>query len=75
LNNPFSEHHAARFAERLHREAPDDAAAQVRRAYALAFGRAPADDEIAFARGHIDQHGLAEFCLALFNASEFLYVD
>jgi hypothetical protein len=40
LNNKFIEHYAARFAERLQREAPDPAA-QVRRAYALAFARPP----------------------------------
>ena len=37
LNNRFMEHHAERFAERLKREAPEGTAAQVGRAYALAF--------------------------------------
>ena len=63
------------FAERLEREARGDIDAQVRRAYALAFSRAPAEHEIAFGRRFIDAHGLAEFCLVLFNLNEFLFVD
>jgi len=75
LNNVFSEHYAGRFAERLKREAQDDVAAQVRRAYALAFGRQPADDEVAFAKSFIDERGLDQFCIVIFNSSEFMYVD
>jgi hypothetical protein len=75
LNNVFSEHYAGRFAERLKREAPDDATAQVRRAYGLAFARQPDDAEIDFGKQFIDKHGLAQFCIVLFNSSEFLYVD
>src|SRR6185503_9681494 len=50
LNNKFIEHYAGRFAERLKREAQDDVAAQVRRAYALAFGRLPGEEEVAFGK-------------------------
>jgi hypothetical protein len=41
----------------------------------LAFSRQPDDDEVAFAARHVADHGLAEFCLVLFNANEFMYVD
>jgi hypothetical protein len=75
LNNKFTEHCAARFADRLKSESPGDSAAQVRRAYMLAFSRQPDDDEVAFAARHVADHGLAEFCLVLFNANEFMYVD
>ncbi|MBI1900428.1 MAG: DUF1553 domain-containing protein [Planctomycetia bacterium] len=75
LNNKFMEQSAKKFAERLKREAGDDAAAQVRRAYLLAFSRPAAEDEVQFGTKFIAEHGLAEFCLVLFNASEFLYVD
>jgi mono/diheme cytochrome c family protein len=75
LNNRFMEHHAARFAERLQREAPDGPAAQVRLAYTLAQARQPAADETDFARRYIAEHGLAEFCLVLFNLNEFVFVD
>jgi hypothetical protein len=75
LNNKFMEHSAQRFAKRLTREAPDDPTAQIRRAYALAIARQPDDAEIEFARKFVAEHGLPQFCLVLFNASEFLYVD
>ena len=75
LNNVFTEHYAGRFAERLKSEAPDDVAAQVRRAYALAFVRPPADDELKFGQQFIEKHGLPQFCIVLLNSSEFLYVD
>jgi hypothetical protein len=75
LNDKFVEHYAERFAERLNREAAGDAAAQVRRAYALAFSRQPSADETEFAEKFIAEHGLTQFCMVLFNASEFLYVD
>jgi hypothetical protein len=75
LNNKFTEHYAERFAERLVREAPDDAAAQVRRAYALAFARQPAKEEEKFALQFVADYGLTQWCVVMFNASEFLYVD
>ncbi|HEX5103149.1 MAG TPA: DUF1553 domain-containing protein, partial [Pirellulaceae bacterium] len=75
LNNVFTEHYAARFAERLKREAPAEEAAQIQRAYALAFGRPANEDELKFALQFIGQHGLDQFCVVIFNASEFLYVD
>jgi hypothetical protein len=75
LNNTFMEHQAERFAQRLTREAPGGTAAQVRRAYALAFARVPATEEVAFGEGFVAEHGLTQFCLALLNANEFLYID
>jgi hypothetical protein len=75
LNNVFTEHYAGRFAERLKRETPDDVAAQIHRAYSLAFSRQPVDEEIAFAKSFIAERGLDQFCIVLFNSSEFMYVD
>ena len=69
------EHHAERFAERLKREAPQGTAAQVRRAYDLAFARQPTDAELAFGQRFAAEHGLTQFCLVLLNTSEFSYVD
>ena len=74
LNNKFMEHYAARFAERLTAEAKDPAA-QIRRAYALAFSREPDPEETAFGKEYIADHGLPEFCLVLFNSNEFLFID
>ena len=63
------------FALCLRRAAGGDAGAQVARAYRLAFGRTPDAAEEDAARGFVAEHGLAPFCLALFNANEFLFVD
>jgi hypothetical protein len=74
LNSKFIEHYAARFAERLKREAADPAA-QVRRAHALAFARLPRPEETAFGRDYIARHGLADYCLVLLNLNELMFVD
>jgi Protein of unknown function (DUF1553)/Protein of unknown function (DUF1549) len=74
LNSPFVIQQADVLANRLRREAGDDAAAQVRRAFLLAFGREPVAEERDAAVRLIDGHGLAAFCRALFNANEFLFV-
>jgi len=75
MNNNFVITEAKFFAERLRREAGDDARAQVDRAFRLALGRSPDEFErakaVAFIRGNPD--GLAEFCQAIFNLNEFVY--
>jgi hypothetical protein len=75
LNNGFMLRMADRFAERVQRDAGDDAIAQIRRAYELAYARPPDDDEVRRVRPIVERHGLAVFCRALFNSSEFVYVD
>jgi hypothetical protein len=47
LNGAFQHEQAARFAERLRREAGDDPARQIERAFRLALARPPTDDERA----------------------------
>jgi len=75
MNNNFVLTEAGYFAERLRREAGDDARAQAQKAYRLALGRAPTAFELAksveFIRSGPD--GLTEFCHALFNLNEFVY--
>ena len=63
-NNPFMEKCAGRFAAR-----------QVERAWRLALSRPPGDREARAARTFVAKQGLAELCLVLFNANEFLYID
>jgi len=85
LNGAFTQEQAADFAARLNREAPNDLAAQVRRAIRLTTARAPAADEVArdtaFVRKMRAEHGLSaadalkQYCLLLLNANEFFYVD
>jgi mono/diheme cytochrome c family protein len=75
MNNNFVITEANHFAERLRREAGDDARAQVERAYRLALGRGPTAFERAKTVEFIQSspNGLAEFCQALFNLNEFVY--
>ncbi len=74
LNSRFVIDQAARFAERLRQEAGEDVRAQVRSAFALAFGREPTPVELEKAAELIREHGASSLCRALFNANEFLYV-
>ncbi|HEY1381844.1 MAG TPA: DUF1553 domain-containing protein, partial [Gemmataceae bacterium] len=74
LNSPFVVQQAEMFAERLRREAGDDAAAQVRRGFRLAFGREPVADESEAAVRLVREHGLAAFCRAMLNANDFVFV-
>ena len=75
LNNAFIEHYADRFAKRVEREAGDNVAGRVRRAYALAFSREPTKNEESYSSEFIAKHGLTQFCLVLLNTNEFLYID
>jgi hypothetical protein len=75
LNNALVLREAEQFAERLRREAGPDVDAQVRRAYLLAYGRPPDAGELARARAAVREHGLAVLARAIFNSSEFLFVD
>ncbi len=75
LNNPLIEHAAEAFAKRLGHEAGASAAEQVERAYQLAFNRAPTATERAKAAKFVQEFGLPDFCLILFNTNEFLYID
>jgi hypothetical protein len=75
MNNSFMEKCAERFAARIRRQAGDDVAGQVDRAWRLAFSRPPGNREARAARAFVAKQGLAELCLVLFNANEFLYID
>jgi hypothetical protein len=75
LNSPFMVEQAHEFTARVRREAGDSAPAQARRAFELALARQPDDVERARAITLIESHGLVALCRALYNASEFLYVD
>jgi hypothetical protein len=63
------------FAERLLRERPADARRQIKRAFEIAYGRVPANDELEASIEFADQHGLSAFCRVLLNSNGFLYVD
>jgi len=83
LNSPLAREQSVVFARRLLREGSGRPEEVVPRAWELAFGRTAKARESERARAFLLTNGaapsleaaLGELCLALFNASEFLYVD
>jgi hypothetical protein len=88
LNDPFAVRMAVGLAARLRSEGGTDPRKQIALAFHLALGRPPADDEMSVVlhelerlrsahagRGDANQAALADFCLALLNTNEFLFVD
>ena len=74
MNDPFVQRQAKFFAERLSNQYGEDHAQSAVQAYQLALGRYPELAEIKRATKHINTHGLDQFCWALLNANEFIYV-
>ena len=75
FNSDFMREQSNTFAARLERECGRDRDFQVRRAYKLALARAPRPREVAMAKKYFHNGGLlADFCLALLNRNEFVYV-
>jgi mono/diheme cytochrome c family protein len=90
MNNEFILEQAGYFAERVAREAGADLRAQIVRAFQLALNRPPSAKELDWASDFIKSQtagyaqrrrespamlGLRDFCHALINLNEFLYVD
>ena len=73
MNNPFVDRMAKALASRLTAESADQG--RVDLAFQLVLGRPPRPEEAASAQVLVNQAGLASFCWALFNSSEFLYVQ
>ena len=55
--------------------AEEDETARVKLTYRLAFGRAPTAGELLAALEFIRDSSLEDFCHALLNANEFVYID
>jgi hypothetical protein len=77
FNGAFVEEQARRWSEKLKQMYPSDTETQIRLAYRYAWGRPATEKEIRLGIGYLHQAGatLADFCHALFNTNEFLYVD
>jgi hypothetical protein len=83
LNSPLAREQSTAFARRLLRECGNEPDKLIRRAWLLAFGRPATPAETERARAFLrkrsaassPQTALAELCLALFNANEFVYAD
>ena len=74
-NNEFMLKQSRYFAERLVNENSSSIDHQVERAFQLAFARSPDTTELELSRQVIAQHGLWQFCRAILNANEFVYID
>ncbi|MBI2433123.1 MAG: PSD1 domain-containing protein [Candidatus Hydrogenedentes bacterium] len=75
LNSPFMLQQSELFAHRVKQEAGDDLDTKIQRAFALAFSRVPDAVELHASNQLIQDHGLSVLCRALYNASEFLYLN
>jgi hypothetical protein len=80
INGAWTLDRARALARRLERQAGSDTAGRVTLAYRLAFGREPTQAELSDAeafltRGSADAPAWIDFCHAVLNANEFLYVD
>ena len=75
LNSPFVNRQATFFASRLYREAGDNAPDQIDHAFALVFSRPPSPLERERLTVLAESHGLEQVCRALFNTSEFAFIQ
>ncbi len=75
LNGAFVNEQAKHFAARLARDAGADPKARVRRAFELALGRPPRDEEVRLALAFLKEQSPEAFCLVLLNTNEFVYLD
>jgi hypothetical protein len=73
-NSKFILQQADAMAKRLTREAGDDRAATIDRAWQLVFQRAPTGDEVNEAIGLLQTEDLSALCRALLNSNEFLFI-
>lgn len=74
FNSSFVLQQAEILAKRLQDEGGAKADKQVKRAFALFYGRPPDDFELKASAEMIQSEGLKAFCRALYNTSEFLFV-
>ena len=75
MNSDFMQEQSTAFAHRLESECGADANCRIRRAYKLALARTPRPVDTSMARGFLAKGGRwEEFCLALLNRNEFVYI-
>ncbi|MGP0063041.1 MAG: DUF1549 and DUF1553 domain-containing protein [Isosphaeraceae bacterium] len=77
LNSPLSSEAAHALAARAELEAGTSLDARIEHAYLITLGRRPDEAERSLARDYLSAPGssFADFCLALLNLNEFVYVD
>lgn len=76
MNNAAVRMQAARFAGRVRRDAGDDVDRQIALGFELALARPPKPFELRESKAFIASadNGLVDFCQALFNLNEFVYM-
>lgn len=77
MNNAFVLDQAARFADRLKKEAGEDQSRQINLAFQLTLSRPPSATELDAALSFIKQspEGMRDFAHAIFNLNEFAYIQ
>ncbi|MBA4187793.1 MAG: hypothetical protein C0467_07215 [Planctomycetaceae bacterium] len=75
FNHKFTLDMADALAARAKTDAGPESDAQLRRIFALAYGRPPTAEELSTAEKVVRTHGLRALCRAVLNSNEFLYVD
>ena len=74
FNSTFVLQQCEILSEYLTEQFPNDHASQVQYVMLRAFGRQPQQDEVEEATSFVKEVGLAQFCRAIFNANEFVFV-
>jgi hypothetical protein len=76
MNNSFVRNQAAKFAERLKKEAGSDPNKQIELAFQLAYARSPQPSEVRASKAFLDAgpEALVDFSQALLNSNEFVYM-
>jgi hypothetical protein len=74
LNSTFVIEQCGFFASRLNEQGAGSTEDKVRIAVQLCFGRMPTQQEVADSTAFIEQVGLPQFCRAMLNANEFVFI-
>jgi hypothetical protein len=75
MNSDFMQEQSGHFAARLERECKGKRDCEINRAYLLTLARPPAHTEVKMATKFLGKGGvLADFCLAMLNRNEFVYL-
>jgi hypothetical protein len=74
FNSDFMQQQSAKFAARLDRESGGSVDQKLRRAYKLALARPPRPVELTMGKQFLRSGNLPDFCLALLNRNEFVYI-
>lgn len=74
MNSSFVQRQSERLAVRARNQSVGGETGAIQAVYRLVLGRSPEEDEVQRAAEAVRERGLPEFCWALLNSTEFLYV-